>query len=49
MDMSGQLHAPTALPPGKETLVLIAGLDAVVKRRNSSPAGKRTPVIQLVA
>jgi len=40
MEMSGQLHDPAALPPGKEPLVIIdkrlggprAGLDAVAKR-----------------
>jgi hypothetical protein len=32
MEVSGQLHAPAALPPAKEPLVLI-GYDAVEKRR----------------
>jgi hypothetical protein len=43
MEVSGQLHAPAALPPGKEPMVPIggwvgtrAGLDAVVKRKSPS-------------
>jgi hypothetical protein len=44
MEMSGQLHAPAALSPGKEPLVLfgqkaawasISGLDTVVKKYKS--------------
>jgi hypothetical protein len=46
MEMSGQLLAQAVLPPGKEALAPIEyeagwaaepGLDAVVKRKNSSP------------
>jgi hypothetical protein len=60
MEVSGQLHAPAALPPGKETRVPIGGgwigsravLDAVVKRKIPSPrreSNPRTPIIQPVA
>jgi hypothetical protein len=50
MDMSGKLHDPAALPPGKEPLVLIGYevggpqpvLAAVVKRNIPSPAGNWT-------
>jgi hypothetical protein len=61
MDVSGQLHAPAALPPGKEHSGThwIGGwvgpraiLDAVVKRKIPSPrrdSNPRTPIIQLVA
>jgi len=36
MEVSGQLHVPTALPPGKEPLGLRAALDDVVERKNPS-------------
>jgi hypothetical protein len=61
MEVSGQLHAPAALPPGKEPLVPIwiggwvgprAVPDAVVKRKIPSPCREpnpRTPIIQPVA
>jgi hypothetical protein len=61
MEVSGQLHAPAALPPGKEPLVPIwweagwaprAVLDAVVKRKIPNPRREskpRTPIIQPVA
>jgi hypothetical protein len=57
MEVSGQLHAPAALPPGKEPLVPIgweawAGLGAVVKRKIPSPrreSNPRTPIVQPVA
>jgi hypothetical protein len=61
MEVSGQLHAPAALLPGKEHLIhiLIGGwvgprtvLDAVVKRKIPSPrqeSNPRTPIVQLVA
>jgi hypothetical protein len=59
MEVSGQLHAPAALPPGKEPVVPIAGwvcpravLEAVVKRKIPSPrreSNPRTPIVQPVA
>jgi hypothetical protein len=61
MEVSGQLHAPAALPPGKEPpgAHWIGGwvgpravLDAVVKRKIPSPHRKsnpRTPIVQPVA
>jgi hypothetical protein len=60
MEVSGQLHAPAALPPGKEPpgTHWIGGwvgpgavLDAVVKRKIPSPrreTNPRTPIVQLV-
>jgi hypothetical protein len=51
MEVSGQLHAPAALPPAKETpgTHWIGGwvgprtvLDTVVKRKIPSPVGNRT-------
>jgi hypothetical protein len=61
MEVSSQLHAPAALPLGKEPLVPVelggwmgprAVLDAVVKRKIPSPrreSNPRTPIIQPVA
>jgi hypothetical protein len=61
MEVSGQLHAPAALPPGKEPLVQHwtggwmgprAVVDAVVKRKIPSPrreSNPRTPIVQPVA
>jgi hypothetical protein len=59
MEMSGQLHSPAALPPGKEPLIpirlevgkgSIAGLDAVVKRKIPSPCrDSNHPIIHPVA
>jgi hypothetical protein len=59
MEVSGQLHAPAALPPGEEGTHWIGGwvgpravLDAVVKRKNPSPpreSNPRIPIVQLVA
>jgi hypothetical protein len=61
MEVSGQLHAPAALPPGKEPLVPImigvwvgprAVLDMVVKRKIPSPcweSNPRTPITHPVA
>jgi hypothetical protein len=61
MEVSGQLHAPAALPPGKEPPVPfgIGGwvgprtvLNAVVKRKIPSPrreSNPRTPIVQPVA
>jgi hypothetical protein len=60
MEVSGQLHAPTALPPGKDPGIHwtrgwvepIADLDAVVKRKTPShrrESNPRTPIIQPVA
>jgi hypothetical protein len=50
MEVSGQLHAPAALPPGIKTLVPIgqevgptAILDAVVKRKISTPRRESNP------
>jgi hypothetical protein len=39
MEVSEQLYAPAALPPGKEPLVstLRTGLDAMVRRKILSP------------
>jgi hypothetical protein len=59
MEVSGQLHAPDALPPGKEPLVPIGQedgwtpvLDAVVKRKipiHCWESNPRTPIVQHVA
>jgi hypothetical protein len=61
MEVSGQLHAPAALPPRKEPLGTHwigdgvgprAVLNAVVKRKIPSPRRKsnpRTPIFQPVA
>jgi hypothetical protein len=61
MEVSGQLHAPAALTPGKESLGThwIGGwvgpravLDAVVNRTIPSPrreSNPRTQIVQLVA
>jgi hypothetical protein len=55
MEVSGQLHAPAALCPGKEPQYPLdrklvdprAGLDAVEKRENPipTPTRNRTPVV----
>jgi hypothetical protein len=42
MELSGQLHDPAALLPGKEPPVPI-GLDAVVKRETPSPYRDSNP------
>jgi hypothetical protein len=58
MEMSGQLHPPVALPPGKEPLVHWIGgwmgpravVDAVVKKKIPSPrreSNPKTPIVQL--
>jgi hypothetical protein len=60
MEMSGQLHAPAALHPGKESGTPWIGgwvgpravLDAVVKRKIPNlrrESNPRTPIIQPVA
>jgi hypothetical protein len=61
MEVSGQFHAPAALPPGKEPpgTHLLGGLvgpravlNAVVKRKIPSPrreSNPRTPTVQPVA
>jgi hypothetical protein len=55
MDVNGQLHAPLALPPGKEPLNrMLGGLQSQSGRggeeKNSQPLpGLVTPVIQSVA
>jgi hypothetical protein len=58
MEVSGQLHAPAALPPGKEPLVPIgwvgpiAILEVVVKRIIPSSrweSNHRTPIVLPVA
>jgi hypothetical protein len=61
MEVSGQLHTPAALPPGKESLNTrwIGGwvdtravLDAVVKRKIPNPrreSSPRTPIVQSIA
>jgi hypothetical protein len=58
MEVSGQLYAPAALPPGKEDLVPIGGwvgptavLDAVAKGKIPSPrreSNPRTSIVQPV-
>jgi hypothetical protein len=58
MEVSGQLHAPAALPPGTEPPILIGyearwarGSVRTLWRREKSPAlaGNRTPTFQPVA
>jgi hypothetical protein len=55
LEVSGQLQAPAALPPGKEPPVPIAGrapeqVWALWSTEKSlAPSGNRTPAIQLVA
>jgi hypothetical protein len=53
MEVSGQLHDPFTLPPGKEPpwVKLRTGLDPVAKRRNPViiRAGNRKPVFLPVA
>jgi hypothetical protein len=60
MEVNGQLHAPAALPPGKDPWYPLdrrlgdprAVLDAVVKRKipSSRPeSNPRTPIVQPVA
>jgi hypothetical protein len=61
MEVSGQLHAPAALPPRERTpgthsiggwMGLRAGLDTVVKRKIPSPrqeSNPRTPIVRPVA
>jgi hypothetical protein len=59
MEMSGQLHVPASLPPGKEPVTHWIGgwggpravLDAAVKRKIHSPrreSNPRTPIVQPV-
>jgi hypothetical protein len=54
MEVSGQLHAPAALPQRKEPLVPIgwetgrAVLDAAVKRKIPSPRWESNPTTQTV-
>jgi hypothetical protein len=43
LEVSGQVHAPVALPLWKEPLVPIAGLDAVAKRKIPSPCPDSNP------
>jgi len=58
MEVCSQLHAPVALPPGKELPVTNwiggcmgprAGLEAVAKGRIPASAGYGIPVVQPVA
>jgi hypothetical protein len=53
MEVSGQLHAPAALPPGIGGWVgPRAGLDAVLKRKIPSPCRKSNPnhpIVQPIA
>jgi hypothetical protein len=60
MEVSGQLHAPAALPPGKASETHWIGgcvgpravLDAVVKRKIPSPrreSNPGTPIVQPIA
>jgi hypothetical protein len=53
MEVSGQLHAPSVLPPAKIAAGILsmggwvgstAGLNAVEKRKISCPAKNRTPI-----
>jgi hypothetical protein len=56
MEVSGQLHSPVALPPGKDTPVHIRRLGGLQSRceqggeekKIPAPAEKRTPVVQFV-
>jgi hypothetical protein len=54
MEVSGQLHAPAALPPGKEQEDRVgprAILDVVAKRKISSPlqeSNPRTLIVQTI-
>jgi hypothetical protein len=44
MEVSGQLHAPAALPPGKRFPVpTVLGLDVVEKRKVSYPCRESNP------
>jgi len=54
MEVSGQLHAPSALPPGKDPPMHIGqeavwdprtGLDAVATSKTPAFARNRTPVV----
>jgi hypothetical protein len=58
MEVSGQLHAPATLPPGKEPLGthwigrwegLRADQDVREKRKSVASVGNRTPTVQPVA
>jgi hypothetical protein len=59
MEVSGLLHVPAALPPGKEPSVYIGwetqldhrdGLDAVERKMNSlATSWNRNPLVQPVA
>jgi hypothetical protein len=51
-EVSDHLHAPAALPPGKETPCWLGtgmGLDVVVKRKTPVPVEKPDPAVQPVA
>jgi hypothetical protein len=50
MEVSGQLHDPAALPPGKDGRLvgLRAILDTVVKRKIPSPRRESNPRIPIV-
>jgi hypothetical protein len=55
MEVSGQIHAPVALPPRKEPHMPIGwvgsrvGVDTVEYRHISCPSGNQTPAVQPVA
>jgi hypothetical protein len=57
MEVSCQLQAPTALPPGKAPRCPldrslgepVASLDTVEKEKSIVPAGKQTPAVEPVA
>jgi hypothetical protein len=57
MEMSGQLHAPAALPPRKSPGTHWIGgwvgprssLELQSKEKSFAPAGNQTPTIQLIA
>jgi hypothetical protein len=59
MEMNGQLHAPAALPPGKEHRYPLdrrlggpqsrSGHSGEEKNSNMAPAENQTPVVQIVA
>jgi hypothetical protein len=50
MEASGQLHAPAALPPGKEPLYPLDRRLGIGEEKNSHPlSGLKPPVIQPIA
>jgi hypothetical protein len=52
MEVSGQLHTPAALPPGKNLQYPLNSAGRVSLRaeeKNLTPTGNRTPAVQAVA